>query len=749
MEREVRNGNIPGAVVLIGNKDKVIYRKAFGFRDLVGEKSPMTEDTVFDLASLTKVVATTTAVMQLVEKGKLRLDAPVAKYWPRFKAGGKKAITVRQLLTHHSGLRPDLSLKQKWSGYDATLKKIIAERPVCSPGTRYIYSDINFEVLGELVRRVSGSSLDVYAEEHIFRPLGMNDTGFRPSAALNGRIAPTECLIPLNGDEVKILKGEVHDPTAHRMGGVAGHAGLFSTADDLSVFARMLAGGGVYEGVRILSQSSVREMTKKQTPADGALRGFGWDIYSPSISKAGIRLPNGFYGHTGYTGTSLWVDSASGTFVIVLTNRVHPDGRGHAKPLRSDISSLIMAAMEPQEAKVPGNIAIEDEGGAKTYGMDGPERGRLRTGIDVLESGKFAPLAGLKVGLITNHSGIASDGRNTLELLYGAQEVKLSAIFSPEHGISGKLDSKVPSTTYGATGLPIYSLYGDVNRPTEKMLDGLDVLVFDIQDVGVRFYTYITTMAYAMEAAARKGIPFYVLDRPNPLNASLVQGPVLDGDMKSFTGYFPMPVRYGMTVGELAEMFNAEKKVGAELHVIKMQGYDRSSLYDETGLKWVNPSPNIRSLTQAILYPGVALAEGANVSVGRGTETPFELLGAPWINSKKLAAYLNKRRIDGVSFKPVSFTPRSDNFKNKLCRGVKIVLNNRRVLDPAAMGIEIVSALYRLFPERFQVDKTMGIIGSRKVFAAVKEGKDPRMIAIQWQEPIERFRALRSKYLLY
>jgi uncharacterized protein YbbC (DUF1343 family) len=281
------------------------------------------------------------------------------------------------------------------------------------------------------------------------------------------------------------------------------------------------------------------------------------------------------------------------------------------------------------------------------------------------------------------------------------------------------------------------------------MLAGLNALVFDIQDAGARFYTYITTMGYAMEACARKGIPFYVLDRPNPINASLVQGPVLDSNLRSFTGYFPLTVRHGMTVGELAKMFNAEKKMGVKLHVIKMRGYDRSYWYDETGLLWLSPSPNLQTLTEAILYPGVAMVEGANVSVGRGTKAPFELFGAPYINGEELASYLNNRNVQGVQFTPVDFKPSSSRFKNQWCHGVQIVLLNRQILDSPALGIEIVSALYRLYPKDFQIDKTLGMIGSRKVLQAIKAGQDPATVALDWQEPLERFCMLRMKYLLY
>jgi uncharacterized protein YbbC (DUF1343 family) len=281
------------------------------------------------------------------------------------------------------------------------------------------------------------------------------------------------------------------------------------------------------------------------------------------------------------------------------------------------------------------------------------------------------------------------------------------------------------------------------------MLKGLDALVFDIQDAGVRFYTYITTMGFAMEAAAKKGIPFYVLDRPNPITASSVQGPGLERDLRSFTGYFPLPVRHGMTVGELAGMFNAEKRIGVKLRVIKMRGYKRTDWYDETGLPWVKPSPNLRTLTGAVLYPGVAMVEGSNVSVGRGTDTPFELLGAPWIDGRELAFYLNDRKIEGVRFMPADFTPASRPFKDEVCHGVQIVLVDRQALDSPALGVEIASALHRLYPKSFQLDKTLGLIGSREVLQLIKAGQDPKGIAQQWQRPLEEFCKVRAKYLLY
>ncbi|MGA2516412.1 MAG: exo-beta-N-acetylmuramidase NamZ domain-containing protein [Thermodesulfobacteriota bacterium] len=735
-KKEIQAGRIPGAVILIGNRGKVVYRRAFGLRALKPKKVPMTTDTVFDIASLTKVIATSTAVVQLIETGKLNLEDPVAKYWPEFKLNGKEAITVRDLLTHYSGLRPDLDLKPNGSGYDTALRLVEEEKPILPPGTSFIYSDINFIILGELVSRISGKPLDLYCADHIFKPLGMEDTGFKPSPLLQPRIAPTQYL---HGTKGNILLGEVHDPVARGMGGVAGHAGLFSTADDLAIFAQTILDGGSRNGIRILSPAMIRKMTTPQSPPDKLpLRGLGWNIDSSLASEAS-------YGHKGFTGTGIWIDPVSNTYVIILTNRVHPNGKGKVEPLRTKILSLVNEAIEPVSAE--GVLASRPLPSPYEPGENNNEK--VQTGIDVLTGEKFKPLTGLRVGLITNHSGIDSAGRRTVDLLHKAPNVKLVAIFSPEHGFSGKADRKVLSTREPLTGLPLYSLYGATVRPTKKMLSGLDALVFDIQDAGARFYTYITTMGYAMEACAKKGIPFYVLDRPNPITASLVQGPILDRDLRSFTGYFPLPVRHGMTVGELATLFNAEMKIGVKLHVIKMRGYERSQWYDDTGLLWLNPSPNLRTLSEAILYPGVAMVESSNVSVGRGTSTPFEFLGAPWITAEEFASYLNNRRIKGIRFMPVEFTPAASPFKNQLCHGVQIALLDRQVLDSPALGVEIVSALYRLHPKDFQIDKTLGLIGSREVLQAIKDGQDPVVIAQNWQEPLEQFHKLRSKYLLY
>jgi uncharacterized protein YbbC (DUF1343 family)/CubicO group peptidase (beta-lactamase class C family) len=750
VRKAIAEGKCPGAVVLIGNSGRVVYRHAFGERSLTPRRTPMRPTTIFDIASLTKVIATTTAVMQLFEQGKLRLNDPVAKYWPEFGANGKDVITIRELMTHYSGLPPDLPLEPAWSGYNTALKLIVNTQPIEPPGTRFIYSDINYETMGELVRRVSGESLNDYCAKHIFKPLHMTHTRFLPPRSWRENIAPTQYQ---HGATGKMLWGEVHDPTAYNMGGVAGHAGLFSNADDLAIFCQMILNGGSAKGVRILSAASVAKMTTPQTPPNAmAVRGLGWDIETAFSSNRGELFPVGSFGHSGFTGTSIWIDPFSKTYVVLLTNAVHPVGKGDVIGLRAQVANIAAA--------VYGRIPSADELASRAsstgfydllYGFRTPplRNDAVRTGIDVLEAEGFAPLRGKRVGLVTNHSGLDSAGRRTIDLLFHAPGVRLTAIFSPEHGLYGKADEPVDSTTEPATGLPVYSLFGKTYRPTPQMMAGLDAVVYDIQDAGVRYYTYVTTLGYMMEAAAQRHIPIYVLDRPNPINGYSVEGPVLDADLKSFVAYFALPVRHGMTLGELATMFNHENYIGADLHVIKMQGWHRTDWLDETGVAWIDPSPNLRTLTEEALYPGVGMIEGANLSVGRGTDTPFEWVGAPWIDAKKLSAYLNARKIQGVRFLPVDFTPRSSRFKGETCHGVSLALLDRQALNSPELGVELASALYHLFPGQFQLAKTVPLVGSRQVIESIQQGRDPRAIALHWEERLQAFRNLRGKYLLY
>lgn len=386
-------------------------------------------------------------------------------------------------------------------------------------------------------------------------------------------------------------------------------------------------------------------------------------------------------------------------------------------------------------------------------GLAEPARGdqapRVLNGIDVLRRQGFAPLQGKRVGLVTNHTGLAADGTPTIDLLFKAGNCKLVALFSPEHGIRGSMDEAVSSSVDAATGLPIYSLYGETTRPRPEMLRELDVLVFDIQDIGARFYTYSTTMAYCLEETAKAKIPFYVLDRPNPIDGLTVEGPMLDADKTSFVGYMPLPVRHGMTMGELARFFNAEKGLGADLHVIAMEGWKRGYLFSETGQLWVNPSPNMRSLLEAIFYPGICLLEAANVSVGRGTEKPFELIGAPWIEPRRLVAALQGAHVPGVEFVPVSFTPTASTYRGQSCGGVNFVLTDRDRFRPVLTGLTLISTLRSLYPKQFEIDKTIRLLGNQQALDALKKGEMPDEIIRATNAGMREFLDRRQKILIY
>jgi uncharacterized protein YbbC (DUF1343 family)/CubicO group peptidase (beta-lactamase class C family) len=758
----------PGAVVLVGRGDQTLYEKAFGFRATVPAEEPMTLDTVFDLASLTKVVGTTTAMMTLIEDGRVRLNDTVAGHIPGFERYGKGGITIRHLMTHVSGLRPDVDL-HPWSGYNAAIELAKDEVPTSAPGEVFVYSDINFFLLGDIVKRVTGQSLDAYLKARVFGPLGMTDTGFLPPKSLLPRLAPTERCAdqdawPCKRPDAAPLRGVVHDPTARRMGGIAGHAGLFSTARDLKIFARMLLGKGRIGATRVLSAASVEAMTRPQTPAGmTAVRGLGWDIDTTYSSNRGDLFPVGTsYGHTGFTGTSLWIDPASNSYVIFLSSRLHPDGTGDVGVLRSRVATVAAAGItnvldggsaQPFYTKV---LAEGSRTSVQNPRVEPPSRTSVLNGIDVLVRDGFKQLRGKRVGLITNHTGRSKDGIATIDLLHKAPGVTLVALFSPEHGIRGVLDSDVPAEKDEKTGLTIHSLFykGGTGRPPEGSLEGIDTLVIDLQDIGVRFYTYQLAMGYAMEEAARREIAVFVLDRPNPVNGWQIEGPLsrAPGQGESpntLIAYLPMPIRHGMTMGELARLYNEERKVNADLTVIALENWKRDDWFDETGLAWINPSPNMRNMNQATLYPGIGAIEYSNISVGRGTDQPFEQIGAPWINGSQLADKLNARHLPGIRFYPITFTPLSSKYAKEECRGVFMVVTNRAVLRPVRVGIEIASALFSLYAARYEPNNMWRLIGSEQIVARIRNGEDPAAIAASFTDDEARWRRLRAKYLLY
>jgi uncharacterized protein YbbC (DUF1343 family)/CubicO group peptidase (beta-lactamase class C family) len=752
LTKSIANGETPGAVLLVGHNNAVVYRKAFGRFTTDAKAEPMTPDTIFDLASLTKVIVTTTCVMRLEQLGQIKLNDPVAKYLPDFAQGGKDEITIRMLLTHYSGLPADLDLKEAWNGIEEGYTRVNAAKLVNPPGSTFLYSDVGFVVLGELLQKVSGMPLDQYAQAHIFGPLGMTTTRFNPPKEWQARIAPTQ------RDEHSglTLRGTVHDPTARQMGGVAGDAGVFSTADDVAKFAQAMLnnGGGV------LSPLSVQKMTTPQQAANMPnVRGLGWDIDSPFSSNRGELLPVGSFGHTGFTGTSLWIDPATNTYIVLLTNSVQLK-TGNVIGLRAEVASAVAAALqlEPSQqeklrlARITGYN--ETQMAARRIIV---RNGRVLNGIDILEERQFEPLKAegtttTHVGLLTNQTGIDAKGRRTIDVISRVPGVQLTAIFAPEHGPQGNDAPVTASAKDGATSVPIYSVWGDTDakrRPALDLIRKLDVIVVDLQDTGTRFSSYPATLGYFLEAAAKAKKRIVVLDRPNPLTGAYVQGAISDANQESYFNYYPLPLRHGMTIGELAKLLNEEKKIDADLTVIPMRGWLRGDWFDSTGAMWANPVPDIHNLDQLALYPGVELVEASNISIGRGTDMPFQLIGSPYFLAQELAHYLNGRNIGGVRFVPTSFTPTAGPYARRECFGVNILLTNREQLDAPALGLELAAALHKLNPLGYDMARVSQLLANKADAAALQAGEDPNRIAEGDREKVEQFMEVRAKYLMY
>jgi uncharacterized protein YbbC (DUF1343 family)/CubicO group peptidase (beta-lactamase class C family) len=724
---------LPGGVLWIG-RGKQTYHRAYGKRALVPTEEAMTEDTVFDAASLTKVTATTPSVWLLIERGKIGLDDPVSKYLPEFHGGWRDEVTIRHLLTHTSGLRPDLDLADKWSGYDTAMRLAFAEMPLNRPGYIFRYSDINFELLGEIVHRVSGVPLDEFAQREIFKRLGMKDTFFvrkEIGATSLARIAPTELT------EGVMLRGVVHDPTARRMGGVAGHAGLFTTASDLAKYARMLLRGGS----PILKRETVAKMTSVISPPNVAVRrAGGFDLDSSYSRPRGDIFPIGSYGHTGFTGGFYWIDPTSQTFYVFLSNRVHPNGKGSVLALQRALGTLVAEATGAEKR----DVLPPRDGGRVEWVTGGAD---VQNGIDVLHNSGYRALQNLRVALVTNHTGIDRAGNPTIDLLRSAPGVTLVSLFSPEHGIRGTHDENVADAKDNVSGLPVYSLYGERRKPAKEQLADIDAIVFDIQDIGARFYTYISTLGNVLEAAGEAHKKVFVLDRVNPTGGEAVGGPRREGEA-SFIAYHDIVIQHGMTVGELAKMYNDEKHLGVDLEVVPLRGWKRAMWHDDAGLPWINTSPNMRSLAAAGLYPGLGIIESA-VSVGRGTSTPFEVAGAPYVDGDALARELTALNLPGVTFDAIRFTPTASLFANQPCGGVRLTITDRKALRAVDTGLAIATTLRRLYGDQFAVDKMAPLLLSPRVLEAVRQAKPIGDIVGLYRGDEDAFRARRAGYLLY
>jgi len=641
------------------------------------------------------------------------------------------------------------------------------------PGTACLYADYNYITLGLAVEAAAGMPLDEFYMERIARPLGLKDSGFRPPERKRGRIAATAYV------KGEMLVGKVHDPRSADMGGVAGHAGLFSTARETWMIAQMLLDGGRlgvrrrgeatsrklrfrvrrrgeatsrklrFRVRRLLSPAAAAAMVSVQTPVGLRPRGLGWDMDPGGWGPRGNLFPvNGGFGHTGFTGTSLWADRETRTVVVVLTNRVHPNGEGDADPLRRRVANIVASVVTKGAAPAPRKATAAAPAPQKAARAAGRVP-RVLTGVDVLKEHRFRELAGKRVGLVTNLAVLDRSGRTTLEVFREAKEVTLAAVFTPEHGLEALIDSAVPSGGHEDLKVPVYSLYGERNRPSGEQLKGIDELVIDLPDIGVRFYTYHATMAYCMEEAAKAGVGVTVLDRPNPITGTRVEGPLLPKERWSFTGYTAMPVRHGMTMGEMALFFDADHAIGAKPRVIAMEGWTRDMWYDMTGLPWANPSPNIRSLAQAIIYPAVGMLEAANLSVGRGTPAPFEKFGAPWMDGSRVTAELNSRNLPGVRFYPVTFTPDYGSYKGEACSGCGVFLSDRESFRAVLTGLAIADALNRVHGAAFRMEGMDNLLGAPRCRELLRALVPMPEVLASFAAEEAAFESLRRKYLLY
>jgi len=602
-------------------------------------------------------------------------------------------------------------------------------------------------VLGELVQKVSGVTLNQYAETFIFAPLGMKTTQFLPPMSVLARTAPTL----VNEKTGEVLRAVVHDPTARAMGGVAGHAGLFSTADDTAKFAQAILNGGS----PVWSKEILEKMTTPQQPPNLTIvRGLGWDIDSPFSSNRGDLLPVGSFGHTGFTGTSLWIDPTTNSYIILLTNAAHLK-ESTVIALRTEVATAVASVLNlsvPQEQKYRlSRITGYNEAAAASRRIVARD-GKVVLGIDQLEAKDFEALRQFgtnkpRIGLLTNQAAVDSLGHRTIDLLAHGNGLNLAAIFSTDIGAAGE----TAATKDSATGIPLYSVAADSasSRPNADALRNFDVVVVDVQDAGARVSPITAALGYFLDAAAKAGKPVVVLDRPNPLNGAYVQGPVSDAGNPTSAMFPPLPSRHGMTVAELVKLLNTERNLNAKVTVITMKAWMRGDWFDSTQLLWVNPLAEVYDLQQALLYSGIAMLEGTNISLGRATQSPYEMLGAPWIRATELSAYLNERKIEGVRFVPVQFTPASGKYAHQQCSGVNIVVIDRETLDTAELGIEVVSALHKLYPQQFEMGHLSELLGNQAVVQALQSGEDPRRITDDWRDGLDQFMQMRAKYLLY
>jgi uncharacterized protein YbbC (DUF1343 family) len=712
----VRVSKGPGAVALVGTRDGIAFHEANGFARTIGGRRQATRDTIYDLASLTKVVATTTAALKLYESGVIDLDQP-ANEWVPIPAFAR--FTVRQLLNHTSGLTAGKPLYKEHKSIDSMLQAYAAMPLVNDPGTRYRYSDAGYKILGKIVELAARDSLDAFCRRAIFDPLGMKDTFFRPPKELWPRIAATE-QCAWRG---RVVQGEVHDENAYAAGGVAGHAGLFSTAEDLGRFVR-----GLFEE-RILSEATFRAMTQRGQAPFWPWQGLGWQLDPWSSEVHGYLPARTAFGHTGWTGTCMWADRESGVYAILLGNTCHPSRtrRDNGEFRRTFFSA------------VADNVL--------------PNQTNCQTGLDRVVRERFEGLSGKRVALLTNHAATDSLGRHILDVLKLEPNVKLTLLYSPEHGFQGQAEAgeKVASER---GRVPVISLYGDRKAPSAEELAKVDVFVVDLQDVGARYYTYAATMKACIGACAAVGKDVIVLDRPNPVGGAVLEGPIAnDGD--SLVRYARVPIRHGMTMGELAIFFKQTEFRSSQFSLLvkSLENWSPARLYDECQLPWTPPSPNLPTAETALMYVGTCLFEGTNLNEGRGTDTPFLVFGAPWLNAAAVIGAIGQADRAGVELEPALYTPRSmpgkaanPRFQDQTCQGIRIRIADPRAARPFHLTVALLRAIRKQHPDTFEwIEFFDTLAGTDGLRLSIERGAPTAQIVRGYDAALTAFDQLRPK----
>ncbi|MCL4217668.1 MAG: DUF1343 domain-containing protein [Candidatus Hydrogenedentes bacterium] len=698
LKNAVQTAAAPGAVAYVGDLHNTYFHGAAGNRQLLPEPLPATTDTVYDLASLTKVVATTTAIMQCRDSGIIDLDDSVGGHLalPAFNA-----LTIRQLLTHTSGLVPGRPFYREATSMDEMLGMYASMNLDRTPGTGRTYSDVGFMMLGRIVELATWNRLDEFCRKYIFDPLEMTSTTFNPPPELALRAAATENCTWRG----RIMCGEVHDENAYAVGGISGHAGLFSTAADLALFCRGLLDGSLFK------ESTVDEMMQLGLLPWYPWQGLGWQLDPWLNTSSGFLPSRGAFGHTGWTGTCLWVDREINLIAILLSNTCHPTRAGrHNAVLRETFYTSVAKVFYPRHANT-------------------------HLGIDRLVLDGFDEIAGKRIAVLTNHAAVDSLGRHVTDVLKLAPATRIARLYSPEHGIAGQAEAgeKVGSQSAAA---PVTSLYGQQKRPTQNELNTIDVFVIDLPDVGARYYTYAATMKECLAACAEAGVRVLVLDRPNPLGGLVLEGPVA-GQAGSPVCWGEVPVRHGMTMGEIARWFQAAAfaKSKLKLSISALDNWPRGNLYTECSLPWVPPSPNIPTPETALLYVGMCLFEGTNLNEGRGTEIPFHVVGAPWLDARAVVGAIAAEDCPGCQLSPVQYTPVSipgkaanPRFQNQTCQGVRIDIKAPHDLRAFRTAVALLNAIRHLHKSDFawadSFDVLAGGPGLRQRIEAGTPAKD-------------------------